>query len=257
METESNLEPLLTSETAKGGAREALIRAAERLFSEKGYQEVSTRELADAAGVNLGAIQYHFGSKAALFIATIKSMMQGNGCVRSHMGLDCEIHTREEAGERLYLFVHSFLDYLIRPEGPQACRLMFREMLSSTACNQEMFPVLVSSVVEEYIKPLEGTLVSVLQIIHPKASAAELTRTSRSIVGQCSFYLTHRPFIEELDRRDFSRTADFEAVLNHIVRFSLRGLRCDEPFIDSIIKRAQKSALHSPKNETENAHDHA
>lgn len=45
-------------------AREALIEAAKTLFIEKGYDGVSTREVAEAAGVNLGAIQYYFGSQS-------------------------------------------------------------------------------------------------------------------------------------------------------------------------------------------------
>lgn len=46
--------------------REALLVSAVRLFSSNGYNAVSLREIAKAAGANVGSLTYHFGSKAAL-----------------------------------------------------------------------------------------------------------------------------------------------------------------------------------------------
>ena len=48
------------------GARAQLLDAAEALFSERGYNGVSTRDIAARAGVNLGSIPYYFGSKENL-----------------------------------------------------------------------------------------------------------------------------------------------------------------------------------------------
>ncbi|HEX6141368.1 MAG TPA: TetR family transcriptional regulator, partial [Geminicoccaceae bacterium] len=45
--------------------RERLLLAAIDVFGRRGF-EASTRELAGAAGVNLAAIPYHFGSKHGL-----------------------------------------------------------------------------------------------------------------------------------------------------------------------------------------------
>jgi AcrR family transcriptional regulator len=51
-----------------------LLRTASRLFTQKGYDAVSVREITAAAHVNLGAVSYHFGSKQALYHAAIESM---------------------------------------------------------------------------------------------------------------------------------------------------------------------------------------
>jgi len=51
---------------AKGNVREALLSAAIKLFSSNGYNAVSLRDIAKAAGANIGSLTYHFGSKAAL-----------------------------------------------------------------------------------------------------------------------------------------------------------------------------------------------
>lgn len=51
--------------------RDRILRAALRVFAAEGYDGASTRALAQAAGVNLPAIQYYFGSKEGLYRAVI------------------------------------------------------------------------------------------------------------------------------------------------------------------------------------------
>lgn len=46
--------------------RETLLRNAVTLFSRSGYNAVSLRDIAKAAGANVGSLTYHFGSKANL-----------------------------------------------------------------------------------------------------------------------------------------------------------------------------------------------
>ena len=51
--------------------RDKILDAAENLFVEKGFAATSLRAIAGLAEVNLAAAHYHFGSKEALFEATI------------------------------------------------------------------------------------------------------------------------------------------------------------------------------------------
>src|SRR5215470_259375 len=44
-----------------------ILDAAEALFTEHGFEATSLRQLTTAAGVNLAAVHYHFGSKEELF----------------------------------------------------------------------------------------------------------------------------------------------------------------------------------------------
>jgi AcrR family transcriptional regulator len=52
--------------TERPNARDRIVEAALRLFSERGTTGVSMRELADAAGVTVPGLYYHFASKADL-----------------------------------------------------------------------------------------------------------------------------------------------------------------------------------------------
>ena len=46
--------------------RAAILDAAERLYADRGFSDVTLRDIVAAAGVNLAAVNYHFGSKDEL-----------------------------------------------------------------------------------------------------------------------------------------------------------------------------------------------
>ncbi|TMH32348.1 MAG: TetR/AcrR family transcriptional regulator [Betaproteobacteria bacterium] len=51
--------------------QEKILDAAEALFMEHGFEATSLRQITAAAGVNLAAVNYHFGSKEELFQAVL------------------------------------------------------------------------------------------------------------------------------------------------------------------------------------------
>jgi AcrR family transcriptional regulator len=64
------------SEIHDDNRREALIRAAARLFNRQGYQGTSVRDIASATGMQSGSPFYHFASKQDLLF---EATMQGLG----------------------------------------------------------------------------------------------------------------------------------------------------------------------------------
>jgi len=61
-----------TKTTARSAAEEALLDAAERLLVEVGYAGITTRRLADEAGVNHGLVHYYFGSNENLLLQALE-----------------------------------------------------------------------------------------------------------------------------------------------------------------------------------------
>jgi AcrR family transcriptional regulator len=57
---------------ARASAEEALLDAAERLLAEVGYAGITTRRLAEAAGLNHGLVHYYFGSNENLLVQALQ-----------------------------------------------------------------------------------------------------------------------------------------------------------------------------------------
>ncbi len=91
----------------------ALITAARRLWGERGYAEVGTPEIAEAAGVTRGAMYHQYADKAALLRAVIEAM-------------DVEIIARIEAlvaaaqpktpADTMHAMANAWLDIAAEPE---------------------------------------------------------------------------------------------------------------------------------------------
>ncbi len=57
--------------------KEAILRTATRLFSEKGFKDTSMADLAKMTGTAQGTIFYHFHSKEELFISVLEEIKKG------------------------------------------------------------------------------------------------------------------------------------------------------------------------------------
>ena len=157
-------------------ARQQLLHAALRLFSEKGFSKTSTREIALAAGANVGAISYYFGDKAGLYRAAFTEPL---GCVHD----DSALFDRPDFSLRQSLqgFISSFLAPMKQGELVQQCtRLHFREMLEPTG--------LWAEEIDQGIRPAHAALVALLgrQMEMSEAQARvddDLYRLAFGIVG--------------------------------------------------------------------------
>src|SRR5882757_2309157 len=56
-------------------AQSRILDVAIRLFAERGFDEVTVREIAEAAGANVAAINYYFGAKEQLIRQAIRSVI--------------------------------------------------------------------------------------------------------------------------------------------------------------------------------------
>jgi AcrR family transcriptional regulator len=61
---------------AKPDTKDQILDAAEDLFAEQGFAATSMRQLTNLAGVNLAAVNYHFGTKEDLAIAVLRRRIE-------------------------------------------------------------------------------------------------------------------------------------------------------------------------------------
>jgi len=62
----------MTTTAARAAAEEALLDAAERLLVDVGHAGITTRRLAETAGVNHGLVHYYFGSNEQLLLRALE-----------------------------------------------------------------------------------------------------------------------------------------------------------------------------------------
>lgn len=124
--------------------RQAIIEAAFPIFAERGLDAVGTREIAQAAGVNQPAINYHFGSKEGLYRACAGTVAEH---FAARMGPASEAiaaalaqgPSRETAAAKLKNLVHELVDFLVIEEQSAVwSAFMAREMRADTEAAQIM-----------------------------------------------------------------------------------------------------------------------
>lgn len=113
-----------TPPAAQQGTATAIVRAARLLFAQHGFDGTSVRAITSAAGVNLGAITYHFGSKAALYETVLRSVI---GPSRERLAV-----AADGPGiplQRVEAMVRALFDYLY--ENPDMPSLMMQLLVSA------------------------------------------------------------------------------------------------------------------------------
>jgi AcrR family transcriptional regulator len=93
--------------------REALIAAARKLFTERGYENVGTEEVVRSAGVTRGALYHHYGDKASLLEAVYNRVEAESTERIARIVLDSDLDSPLEA---MKAGVTAFLDECEKPE---------------------------------------------------------------------------------------------------------------------------------------------
>lgn len=78
----------------------ALLEAAKQLVTERGYAGTSVRELAAAAGTNLGAVNYHFGSRENLLNEALLEFFKEWAGRSAEVDVDPEAEPLKQLAER-------------------------------------------------------------------------------------------------------------------------------------------------------------
>jgi AcrR family transcriptional regulator len=97
---------------------DALICAAERLFAERGSDQVSLREITSAAGAtNASAVQYHFGGRRGLIRAVLAKHDAGVEQRRHALLDECEAAGEQGMRPLAHALVQPLADELANDDG--------------------------------------------------------------------------------------------------------------------------------------------
>ena len=162
--------------------RERIMKAAERLFAERGYDGTSIRAIVAKARVNQAAINYHFEGKDGLYREVLRAAFRAMTEDQLAHAAETKAMSREEA---LHAFVRRQLHPLMgRDEYSRHMRIFNWETVRPT-------PVFRSLLSEE-ATPFMGLAADLVARFMPGADRRTITVASIWLMGQCSVFLRNR-----------------------------------------------------------------
>jgi len=173
-----------TPQTESSTPKDRLLDAAEQLFASKGFAEVSVRELAAAADVNLAAVNYHFQGKENLFHEVIIRRFSAQRD-RTLGGLQAVLQQsagRPQVDEVIRVMVH---EYLAGAMSNSFLTLVIRDMHSGKSGTHIHF-------FKEMVQPVFKSFSQALMAARPNLGQEDVSWVIASIIGQIHHFIMRR-----------------------------------------------------------------
>ena len=201
--------------------RGRLLDAARALFSERGFEDVTVRDICAAAGANLALVNYYFGDKQGLYREIAEEAV---AILRRFNEVATSPPAGSTAEQKLAHFVRVFLRRVLGGEGWEAWvhRIMQQELSRPT----EAAALIGREAIAPRIRWL-GTVVAELLGCPP--TDPSVGQCVASVHGLCLAYARARQ-VPEAFRQAVPELAatdrlDLDAQIEHVVTFSLAGIQ--------------------------------
>ena len=207
--------PISAPDPRQSAGEKAILDAAVELFSEYGYDGVSMRQIAAAAGVSKSNIYHHFASKEALYLGILDGSAQ-------HLSEIVE-DLAEGDGDfqrRLQVFAEAHLEHLFANE--TTLRLVLREAFSG---DEEKSRLVVDQVV--------GGIFSRMVAIFQAGQEAGVLRADLDpglcatlLMGANLFFFQAQGMLRQIPEAGFAR--DSTGFNRQMADVMLNGMMCRE-----------------------------
>jgi AcrR family transcriptional regulator len=196
--------------------RQAIMKAAVRLFADKGFQATSVRDIVAKAGVNQAAINYHFKGKDGLYLELLKTAFEK---LTEQAGFDpdkLKSLSREDA-------VRNFVQQQLRP-------LLFRDELSlyirmfawESAHPSKVFRKFMATNAVSY---LTAAMDIVQRFLPPGTDKRVALCGAIWLMGQCSTFVRNRELFAQEPFKIAPDSPFVDELADLISRLALGGLR--------------------------------
>lgn len=214
---------------------ERILDAAEQLFAEKGFAETSLRLITSRAGVNLAAVNYHFGSKKAL-IQAVFSRFLGPFCASLEKELD-----RRQAKADYKATLEELLEMLVaqtlavKPRSGHDLSTFMR--LLGLAFSQSQGHL------RKYLNEVYGKVfrryMLLLNEAAPRLPPLEVFWRVHFMLGAAAFSMSGIKALRAIAENDFAVDTSTEQVMRLMVPFLAAGMRAGSGLQDEALAGAQ------------------
>ncbi len=199
--------------TRDSETRDRLLKAAERLFADRGFKKVTVRDICRAARANVAAVNYHFGDKLGLYREVLQSAIDGMRGTNDEARL---AGAGQPAEEQLRRYLAIFVRRILTPGNDTIHRLINREMNDPTP----VLDLLVEQGVRPRVEYLSGLIA---EMIHGAPTDQRVIRCVAGVQAQVVSYLPN-PITARLGLANKPTAANLTEIADHIAEFSLAGI---------------------------------
>lgn len=192
--------------------KEALLAAAIEVFADKGYDAATVRDICGKANANVAAVNYHYGGKNSLYVAVLEQVFprdeyQGGDDTRSPEDRLRDF-VRELASE-----IYERGDAMVT----QRWAIFLREMAKPSQN--------LDFIVRRQVQPRANELRDILAQILGDVPEHVLAFSSANIWALMLDHLLTQPILDRMTPKRPTVQANMDAFVEHVVKFSLGGLR--------------------------------
>lgn len=197
--------------------RQRLLKVAAELFAEKGFNHVTIREICQAAGTNVAAVNYYFRDKLGLYKEVVQMAADAMNKAKTDVLDTVEPQPPEE---RLRNYIRLTMHHLLDPHQESWMeKLVARETMDPTPA--------IDLIIEKGIKPtVERNGRMVAELLGTTLNDPRVWQCFLSVQGQCLFYKMSMPVSMRMAPPGFQYTPEIvDALADHVYQFSLAGIR--------------------------------
>lgn len=200
--------------------KEKLLLAAVHEFAENGFYATTVRNIVDRAGVkNLNAIVYYYGGKEGLYKEVLDFMFSEAEKFKEE---ECEQDFSSMNAEDRLASVIRFLCKAYHSVDTQLDRDLYNIFVKEAGNPTPFF----DEMVERHLRPVKDLLCSLLrEYLGPDVPQKVIEYCEYSISSQILYGAVGSSIIKRIDPNHNSFGDSIEELSNHIVKFTLSGIK--------------------------------
>lgn len=224
--------------------KQRILDAAETLFMEQGFEGTSLRVLTTRAGVNLAAVNYHFGSKEDLFRAVLTRRLDPMNEERVALlsQFEADAHPAAVSCERILTAL--FVPALRLARDPPRGGSNFLRLLGRAYADPSPFIRRLLS--EQYARMIARFKIAFGRAL-PDLPARELSWRLHFMMGALSYTLAGTDALKIIEALAPGEPANDELLLRRLAPFLLAGLTAPLPDVSEVTRELDAHAAQPPR----------
>ena len=199
--------------------RESLMDAAEELFATRGLRSTSIRDIVDAVGCNIAAVNYHFGGKENLYLQVVKRRVSSLREVT--LGRIEQLHQHDSPPPTLETILEAYAEAFIEPLVEDGTGRHMMLLFSRELTDSHLAPELLLT---EFVEPVHDALGKAIDSACPDLHAEDVKVCIQLFIAQLAHLLRMQGYFASVGRKRTPLPVS-KKTIRTIVRFSAGGIR--------------------------------